>query len=465
MKYIQEHCNVPGCNHPIYHNYMCKEHYDFYLTDEKCRKISDSVVAVYDGVASWKQKALSLRDNLVHHAFDYPMVRYEHFPLEHIFLLALRYFDKHDKERCARVIADFDIPENENMALLKRMVDVKNIDETEIEPIEHYSFSKHELISIFPVLASVLGLVASYLLLRFGKPWTGYFFGKTFQETICLYNQVLPYIVLLILVLWSGTRLASFYNYFTHRAYELNLFEDVDNNINFLNQIKYVKERNKKTESYKCSMFGGFIGFCLLFVYNYFSNSSFNIYSFSLMLSGLAVVVPTLYIYNMTVLYFPVFEALKHRRLKIDLYNPDHNGGLSKVQDFLFKTFVYNEGIVLLLLWFCIKASIVWIWIIMSLVLIMRINHARWSVKLYLSSLKNFYEAKRTEKEKLLLQNDEIAFDKIEKLDKLHIVKIFKYAWNVFLIVILPYLINNIDEIFNWIETNVPPILKQVMVK
>lgn len=38
MKYTQEHCNVSGYNHPIYRNYMCKEHYDFYLTDEKCRK-------------------------------------------------------------------------------------------------------------------------------------------------------------------------------------------------------------------------------------------------------------------------------------------------------------------------------------------------------------------------------------------------------------------------------------------
>lgn len=465
MKYIQEHCNIPGCNHPIYRNYMCKEHYDFYLTDDKCRKISDDVIAVYDGKASFRQKAFSLRDNLVHHAFDYPMVRYEHFPLEHIYLLSLRYFDKHDKERCSRVIADFDIPENENIALFNRVVDIQNVNETQIKPIEQYLFSKHELISCIPVLVSLLGLTASYLLLRFGKPWTGDLLGKSFQETICLYKYVFPYIVLLILAFWSGTRLASFYNYFTQRAYKLNLFESVASNINFLNQILYVKERNKKIESYKCSMLGGFIGVCSLLFYNYFSNSTFNIYSFSLLLSGVVVLVPMLYIYNMTVLYFPVFEALKRNRLKIDLYNPDHNGGLSKAHDFLFKTFVYNEVLVFVLLWFCMKASIWWLWIIVSLGLIMRTNHVGWSLKLYIAFIRDFCKAKKAEKEKLLLQNDEIAFDKIEKLDKLYTTKISKHVRNLFLIVVLPYLINNADNIFNWIVTSIPAVWNKVMLK
>ena len=48
MKYNKEHCNIPGCNHRIYRNYMCKEHYDFYLIDDKCREISDDVIAVYE---------------------------------------------------------------------------------------------------------------------------------------------------------------------------------------------------------------------------------------------------------------------------------------------------------------------------------------------------------------------------------------------------------------------------------
>ena len=250
---------------------MCKEHYDFYLTDDKCREISDNVIAVYEGKGSWKQKALAFRDNVVHHAFDYPMIRCEHFPLEHVFLLALRYFDKHDKERCARVIEDFDIPANENIAMFKRIVNVQNTDDTDIKPIESYLLSKRELISFVPFVISIFGVLLSYLLLRLGQPWTGEFFGMTYQETVCLYKQVLPYLLLLMLVLWSGIRLASFYNYFAHRVYNLSLFENVVGNINMLSQIKYVKDRNKKVGSYKCTVWSGLIGGGSLVVYKYFS--------------------------------------------------------------------------------------------------------------------------------------------------------------------------------------------------
>lgn len=465
MKYNKEHCNIPGCNHSIDRNYMCKEHCDFYLIDEKCREISDNVIAVYEGNGSWKQKALAFKDYVIHHAFDYPMIRYEHFPLEHVFLLALRYFDKHDKERCSRVVEDFDIPANENIAMFKRIVNVQNVDDAEVEPIESYSFSKQELISVVPFLISIFGVLSSYLLLRLAQPWTGEFLGMTYQETVCLYKQVLPYLLLLMLVLWSGIRLASFYNYFANRAYNLSLFENVAGNINMLSQIKYVKDRNLKAGSYKCSVLGGLIGVGALVVYNYFSSSSFHICSFAFMLSGVMVVASLLYIYNMTVLYFPVFEALKHYKLKIDLYNPDHNGGLAKIHNFLFKTFVYNEGLILIFIWFCFKFSNGWFWLVVSLLLIMRMNHAGWSAKLYVSSLKSFYKAKKVEREKLLLQNDDKAFDKVEKLDKLYGIKVLKYIWNISLIVVLPYLINNADGILRWIRTKIPVIWNTILIR
>lgn len=465
MKYNKEHCNIPGCNHRIYRNYMCKEHYDFYLTDDKCREISDDVIAVYEGKGSWKQKALAFRDNVIHHAFDYPMIWYEHFPLEHVFLLALRCFDKHDKERCSRVIEDFDISANENIAMFKRIVNVQNVDDVKIKPVEFYLLSKQELISVVPFLISIFCVLLSYLLLRLAQPWTEEFFGMTYQETVCLYKQVLPYLLLLMLVLWSGIRLASFYNYFAQRAYNLSLFENVTGNINMLSQIKYVKDRNLKAGSYKCSVLGGLIGISLLVVYNYFSNSSFHICSFAFMLSGVMMVASLLYVYNMTVLYFPVFEALKQQKLKIELYNPDHNGGLAKIHNFLFKTFVYNEGLILIVLWLCFKFANGWVWFIVSLLFIMRVNHARWSAKLYISSLKTFYRAKKVEREKLLLQNDDKAFDNIEKLDKLYGVKVLKYVWNIALIVVLPYLINNADDIIKWIGTQIPIIWNAVLIR
>lgn len=101
----------------------------------------------------------------------------------------------------------------------------------------------------------------------------------------------------------------------------------------------------------------------------------------------------------------------------------------------------------------------------MSLGLIMRTNHVGWSLKLYIAFIRDFCKAKKAEKEKLLLQNDEIAFDKIEKLDKLYTTKISKHVRNLFLIVVLPYLINNADNIFNWIVTSIPAVWNKVMLK
>ena len=95
----------------------------------------------------------------------------------------------------------------------------------------------------------------------------------------------------------------------------------------------------------------------------------------------------------------------------------------------------------------------------------MRVNHARWSAKLYISSLKAFYRAKKVEREKLLLQNDEKAFDNVEKLDKLYGVKVLKYVWNIALIVVLPYLINNADGIIKWIGTQIPIIWNTVLIR
>lgn len=393
------------------------------------------------------------------------MIRYEHFPLEHVFLLALRRFDKHDKERCSRVIEDFDIPANENIAMFKRIVNVQNVDDVKIKPVESYFLSKQELISVVPIMIFIFCVLLSYLLLRLAQPWTGEFFGMTYQETVCLYKQVLPYLLLLMLVLWSGIRLASFYNYFAQRAYNLSLFENVDGNINMLSQIKYVKDRNLKAGSYKCSVLGSLIGISSLVVYNYFSNSSFHICSFAFMLSGVMMVASLLYVYNMTVLYFPVFEALKQQKLKIDLYNPDHNGGLAKIHNFLFKTFVYNEGLILIVLWLCFKFVNWWVGFIVSLLFFNRVNHARWSANLYISSLKAFYRAKKVEREKLLLQNDDKAFDNVEKLDKLYGVKVLRYVWNIALIVVLPYLINNADDIIKWIGIQIPIIWNAVLIR
>lgn len=465
MEYNKKHCNIKGCKHAIYRNYLCKTHYDFYLSDENCKKISDEVIAVYENRGTWKQRFLSVRDSFIHHALDYPMVRYEHFPLEHIYLLALQRFDKKDRERCMQVLADFDIPENENIPMLKRVTDKWNIGETEVKPIGHYLFTKRELLSIVPILISIVGFVAVYLLLRLANNETEDWFGMTRTRILDTYRQIAPYVALLILAVWNGTRLASFYNYLANRAYNLNLFDDVESNINILNQIEYVKERNKRADSYRYTVFGSLLGVSALTLYHYFSSTTFCMVSFGLLLCSLMVFIPLLYVYNMTVLYFPVFEGLKHKRLKIDLYNPDHCGGLNQIHNFLFRTFVYNEGLVLVTIALCTILGKFELLILAAVLLAPRMNHALWSARLYCSSLINFSKTKREERERLLTQDSVNAFFKIERLDNLSTNKIYKYVANIFCIVIIPYIINHLDGILEHIAENAPIIWNWLMIK
>lgn len=70
--------------------------------------------------------------------------------------------------------------------MFKRIVNVQNVDDVKIKPVEFYLLSKQELISVVPFLISIFCVLLSYLLLRLAQPWTEEFFGMTYQETeIC----------------------------------------------------------------------------------------------------------------------------------------------------------------------------------------------------------------------------------------------------------------------------------------
>lgn len=452
VEYNSINCNIPGCLHGIYKNYMCKAHYEFYLSDERIRKISDEIVAVHDGNATWWQMLLSMRDNLLHHTFDIPQVRYEHFPLEHVYLLALRYFDKKDVVRCRQVFSDFNIPENENIAMMRRVVNSRNPEEASIGAIEQYLFQSNELISYWYILISIIGCLGAYLILKFCNPWTDIFFGLSYSGVVEFYECVFPYILFLIFMMLLGVKLARSYNYFANRAYDLGLFEMAADNIEVLNQIEYVKQRNQRVITYRLSLLGSMTGVLLLGIYEYFSLSSFNIGTLGIFVCSVFVVFPLMYIYSISILYFPVFESLKRKHFKINLYNPDHCGGLAEMHKFLFRTFVYNEGIVCV----CFKMGIYfdkwWLYILIGLLVLNRVNHGGWSLVMYLSSVKDYIIAKKNEKLRLLLQNDEQSFERIEKLGSVSVSKTFNHIGQLIVVLVIPYIINHVDEWYLHLE-------------
>lgn len=73
--------------------------------------------------------------------------------------------------------------------MFKRIVNVQNVDDVKIKPVEFYLLSKQELISVVPFLIFIFCVLLSYLLLRLAQPWTGEFFGMTYQETVVCINR------------------------------------------------------------------------------------------------------------------------------------------------------------------------------------------------------------------------------------------------------------------------------------
>lgn len=458
MNYTPNHCNIPGCTKNIHRNYMCIEHYNYYLSDPSCRKISDEVTSIQNGEVSKLTFLKLLRDFIVHHCFNLPVYRCEHFPLEHVYIWCMRHYDKRDKEKCEKVIRDFDIPENENTSFFKRLVDAANIDKTSIKPLTNYLLSKKELIACWPLLISLIAFICIYVQLRILNEISMTYFDMTYTQTIDFYLHMAPYIISLIIVMYVGTKLSTHYNNIASRAYNLDMFDKIEDNISKLNQVLYVKEGNLRNSSYFYSVFGSFIGLILYVLWMYFNSSSFSLATLLLTMLSLCVVLPLIWVYNQTVLYFPVFEAMKRKQPKIKLYNADHNGGLETYQSFMFHTFVYNEGIIVILIGLFGVLHHWFFHVILCLCLINRANHAGWSLMMYINSIIKYNKIKRYEKEQLTLSQSQEAFDKAEKLDRVYASKISDRLFKFTIVFAVPYLINHIDDIWKWLVTNIPKV-------
>ena len=122
----------------------------------------------------------------------------------------MRNLDKRDKDKCEKVIKDFDIPENENTSLFRRLVDAANIDKMQIKPLENYLLSEKELIARWPLIISLISFVCIYIQLRFmdGR-YIEYIFGMSNAQTIDYFTQLSPYIFSLIIIMYIGTKLST----------------------------------------------------------------------------------------------------------------------------------------------------------------------------------------------------------------------------------------------------------------
>jgi hypothetical protein len=279
---------------------------------------------------------------------------------------------------------------------------------------------------------------------------------------LTFYYKNLVGIVLVVIVMISiGLFIPSTYNSLIKRSYDLTLFSEVKDNFELLNQALYVKERNDK-DSYYASIIGILLAIFMMEAIAYFSYSTVSWQSAIFGLGLFVMAASLLLIYYTMVLYFPLMECMKKKKVKILLYNPDGQGGLKVYHRFLYRTFIYNEGIIICLLELYAKVQNVWFLIFLLFPLLMRANHACWSMFLYIKSINTLNKAKVEERERLSLLNDIDSMNKSEKLNKVHAIGFFSNLKYVIVIVILPYIINHIDDGWKYLEQLIREIVSIV---
>ena len=453
MDYKVGTCNVPNCVESEYKHHMCKKHYDFYSGNKITARFMEEMEAIEKGTAGWKLKSKLILQSLVHHALNWPMPLIDHYPLEHIFkaeYTSLKNSEDVDEARVKVVMSDFKSVDNEGVLGMKRLLNFRNIYTSELAEKDTYLFTKKDLPSKWPILISVIGFIVLSVFVKWVVEPDFVVMGVGQDQIKAFYNVNIVYLWALALFMTLGLMIPSQYNFFIEKSLKLTLFEKFEDNLDVINQARFVIQRKALSKDYYIliilSSLSSAIWICLFFITN--TNSPFNWKVMLLCVALVLIISPLVYSYSEMALFYPVVESLKKKRIAIDLYNADYRGGLKKYHRYLFIVFLYNEGVALsfVKLFELLPFSIIGC-IVLSFVLFFRLNHAGWAIISFVRSLRDFYREKNAEQKRLALMKGSIeSMTKMEQLRKIHsigILPVFSYFVGVILI---PYVINQLPK-------------------
>lgn len=453
MAYKVGTCNVPNCAEPEHKHHMCKKHYDFYSANQITARFMEEVDAIENGSAGWKLKFKLVFQSFFHHALNWPMPLIHHFPLEHVFigeLYSLRTSKTVDRKRVEQVIGDFDISKNENIADMRRILNIRDIETSELGPKEKYLLKKEDLPSKWPVIFSIIGLCLLYCFFRWIAGGDFQIRGAGIAQVAEVYRRFFPYACVLTLVILLGMMIPSQYNFFVERCYNLTLYKDVKDNADVVNQVKFVKERKVRAGSYYATILGTFFGTSTLIFWTLLGHGSPVTWKSVLFCIAVVLsVVPLVFSYNEMVLFYPVIESLKRKRVAIDLFNADHRGGLKHYHRFLYLTFLYSEGLAVVLMTVYAMLPVSRWWVLLLILLILpRFNHAGWAIVGWVKSIKDFYKEKNAEQEKLEIQDGSAeSMNKMELLKKVHPIGIIPFVLYLSGTILIPYMVNQLPKV------------------
>lgn len=460
VSYKPHTCNIPGCAKSEYKNHMCREHYDFYMQNHRVAKVVEEKAALESGKADWKLKLKRVLHTVIHLSFDYPMPLYEHFPLEHVYLTELntiRGTRAVDIERYKRIKEDFDIPNNENIAAMERMLNIRDIETSELGAKEKYLLGPKDLPTMIPPMISVIGfLILVVLLCWLATPdfqIRGINLGAV-EEMVFTY---VPYVCAFSIFIILGRQVPYQYNFFVERSYNMTLYKSVEDNADLVNQVRYVKDRKSRAGTYYSTLMGSVSASVVCIFVVLLSGGTIITWQSILFALGVALlIVPLVYAYSEMALYYPVINCMKRKRVSIDLFNADKRGGLKLYHSFLYKVFFYSEGVSFVFIAVFNMMPIAKIWSLVLFVLLLpRFNHAGWAIIAWGRSLIDFHKVKSAEKAHLMVApGTQENLAKMEALKKIHSTSIIPIFAGFVLIFLIPYLINHMPPL--------PELLKSI---
>lgn len=458
LSYKKDTCNIPGCKEPVYKHHMCKKHYEFYSGNSLITRFIAQEKALEDGTAGWRLKFKVVVQSIFHHALNIPMPLISHFPLEHVFLgelYSLRAYKEIDKRRVDQVIKDFDIPENENIADMRRIMNIRDIESSELGPKEKYLLGRKDMPSLWPIFISVIGFILLFCFFEWIVTADIKIRGASLTQVEAIYQKCVPIGYALAVSVLLGILMPYQYNFFIERCYNMALYKRVEDNADMVNQVKFVKERRARSKGYYWTLYGVVVGITTV-IFGYILRGG-TVLSWSVIFLCFAIsmsIVPLLFSFNIMALYYPVVESMKRKRVAIDLYNADHRGGLSRYHRFLYLTFLYNEGVSISLIMLYSKLPISKWWLILIiLMLLKRFNHAGWALISWIRSIVDFYKERRVEKNHLIsLEGSSENMSKMEFLNKTYPIGIIPILIFLMCSIIIPYVVNQLPKLIELIE-------------
>ena len=453
VSYDLHTCNIPGCTNPEHKNHMCKEHYDFYMQNPRVVKVVGEKEALENGTADWKLKFKRVWQTFAHLSFDYPMPLYEHFPLEHVYLTELKTIRGSkdvDIERYKKIREDFDIPENENIAAMERMLNIRDIETSELGPKEKYLLGRKDLPSMIPPVLSVVGFIILIILLGWSASPDFQIRGYGIGAVSAIFSRYAPYVCAFAIVIILGRLIPYQYNFFVERCYNMTLYKSVEDNADLVNQVRYVKDRKSRSGTFYATLSGSALGMVVCLSWALLSGGTLvNWQSLLFVLGVVLLAIPLVYAYTEMALFYPVIDCMKRKRVAIDLYNADNRGGLKQYHRLLYKEFLYSEGVAIVLLAVFSLLPIAKAWLLVMVVLLLpRINHAGWAIIGWVRSIIDFHKEKNAEKARLMVApGTPENLTKMDSLKKIHATGLIPVIAGIVGIVLIPYLVNQLPRL------------------